>query len=217
MKSAKWKVILEWGNAETGEISEIPNPSFGFRISDFRLFVVAFLLWLSFPGFVRAEDVPAPVPAGFKWRVILEPMSMHRQVTWEIPSAKRTVLAPVVVDGDDYLYPTKKILDQFGVDAAEIQKRAVKAAEADLASLKPRYQRDRKQVIQYAELRSDRPIVCSAVLAPKFLEMFKDTLGETVLLVVPNRFTAYVFPALRGTTGGTFQWPSPPIARPPGR
>jgi len=34
------------------------------------------------------------------------------------------------------------------------------------------------------------------VLAPKFLEMFKDTLGEKVLLVVPNRFTAYVFPAL---------------------
>jgi hypothetical protein len=51
-------------------------------------------------------------------------------------------------------------------------------------------------VIQYAELKSERPIVASAVLAPKFLEMFKDTLGEKVLLVVPSRFKAYVFPAL---------------------
>jgi hypothetical protein len=69
-------------------------------------------------------------------------------------------------------------------------------AAADLAALKPRYERNRKQVIEYAELVSDRPIVASAVLAPKFLDLFRDTLGEKVLLVVPNRFHAYVFPAL---------------------
>ena len=135
-------------------------------------------------------------PVEFKWRVILEPKSMHREVTWEIPNAHRTVFAPVVVDGDDYLFPSKKILEKFHVEPAAIQERAALAAAADLATLKPRYERDRKQVIQYAELRSDRPIVASAVLAPKFLDMFKDTLGEKVFLVVPNRFTAYVFPAL---------------------
>jgi len=51
-------------------------------------------------------------------------------------------------------------------------------------------------VIEYAELRSNRPIVASAVLATGFLRLFRDTLGEKVLLIVPNRFTAYVFPAL---------------------
>ena len=69
-------------------------------------------------------------------------------------------------------------------------------AAADLATIKPNYHRDRKQVIQFAELTSDRPIVCSAVLAPKFLDLFRDTLGDKVMLVVPNRFTAYVFPVL---------------------
>src|SRR5262249_4664707 len=69
-------------------------------------------------------------------------------------------------------------------------------AATDLETLKPRYTRDRKKVIQYAELRSPQPIVASAVLAPKFLSLFKDTLGDAVLVVVPNRFTAFVFPQL---------------------
>jgi len=137
----------------------------------------------------------AEVPVD-SWRVILEPKSMHRAVAWEIPGAQRTVLAPVTVDGDDYVYPSQKAWEGFHVDRAEIERRGATAATADLATLKPRYERNKKQVIQYAELTSDRPIVCSAVLAPKFLDLFRETLGDKVLLVVPNRFTAYVFPAL---------------------
>jgi len=121
---------------------------------------------------------------------------MHREIAWEIPGAERTVLVPVVVDGDDYLFPSREIWDRFQVDPVEIQRRAALAAAADLATLKPRYERNNKQVIEYAELTSDRPIVASAVLAPKFLDLFRDTLGDKVLVVVPNRFHAYVFPAL---------------------
>ena len=127
---------------------------------------------------------------------MLEPTFMHREVTWPIPGAERTVIAPVVVDGAEYLFPSRKIWDQFHVDRAEIQRRGEIAAAADLATLTPHYERNRKQVIEYAELRSNRPIVASAVLAPKFLDIFRDTLGEKVLVVVPNRFVAYVFPAL---------------------
>lgn len=165
---------------------------FGFRISNFSACALGLLLVLLAGTTTKAEE-PA---TEFKWRILMEPKSMRRQVTWEIEGAQRTVLAPVVVDGDEYLYPPRKIIEEFRVDPAEIRSRALPAAAADLASLKPRYERDRKQVIQYAELKSDRPIVASAVLAPKFLEMFKDTLGEKVLLVVPSRFTAYVFPSL---------------------
>jgi hypothetical protein len=138
----------------------------------------------------------AEAPVENKWRVLLEPKSMHREVTWEIPGAQRTVFAPVVWERDEYLFPTRKVLEEAGVAAEGLQQLAAPAAAADLAMLKPRYERDRKQVIQYAELTSDRPIVASAVLAPKFLDLFKDTLGEKVLLVVPSRFTAYVFPVL---------------------
>lgn len=121
---------------------------------------------------------------------------MHREITATVPNAERTVFAPVVVDGDDYLFPKRKVLDQFGVDFGAIRDKAEPGARTDLAQLKPHYVRNRKQVIEYAELHSDRPIVASAVLAPNFLSLFKDTLGDKVLLVVPNRFQAFVFPQL---------------------
>jgi hypothetical protein len=130
------------------------------------------------------------------WRVILEPKFMHRAIAWEIPGAQRTEMTPVVVDGNEYLFPSLQIWERFHVDRSEIVRRGAAVAAADLATLKPRYERNNKQVIEYAELTSDRPIVASAVLAPKFLDLFRDTLGEKVLLVVPSRFTAYVFPAL---------------------
>ena len=34
------------------------------------------------------------------------------------------------------------------------------------------------------------------ILAPGFLNLWKDSLGEKVLVVVPNQCTAYVFPRL---------------------
>lgn len=152
----------------------------------------AALLIIALTACALGDDVPPE----FKWRLILEPKSMHREVAWNIEGAQRTVIAPVVVDGPEYLYPTKAILARFSVGPKSLSEAAAPAAAADLAALKPRYERDRRQVIQYAELRSSRPIVASAVLAPGFLNLFKDTLGEKVLFVVPNRFTAYVFPAL---------------------
>ncbi len=36
----------------------------------------------------------------------------------------------------------------------------------------------------------------SAVLAPKFAEMFEDTLGTDILVAIPNRNRIYVFPKL---------------------
>jgi hypothetical protein len=165
-----------------------------------RLWFLVFGFWLFASGTGPAGEPETrnqkPETAAEQWRVILEPKAMHRVIAWEIPGAQRTVLAPVVAEDDDYVYPSQKAWEGFHVDRAEIERRGAVTAAADLATLKPRYERNKKQVIQYAELTSDRPIVCSAVLAPKFLELFRDTLGDKVLFVVPNRFTAYVFPAL---------------------
>ena len=51
-------------------------------------------------------------------------------------------------------------------------------------------------VIEYAELSSAEGLVSSAVLAPEFGERFEDTLGEVLLLAVPSRSRAFVFPQL---------------------
>lgn len=136
----------------------------------------------------RAENLPAD-PAVRAW---LEPKSMRAPVVLPIAGAQRTEIA--------FGRRTTEGLEAFAkTDAvtAENSFAAVREnAAADLATLKPRYVRDRHKVIQYAELRSTQPIVASAVLAPKFLPLFKDTLGDSVLVVVPSRYTAFVFPQL---------------------
>ena len=132
------------------------------------------------------------------WRVWLEPKSSHAPVTLPIAGAERTELCAGFMEEEGPRAMTREELAGMGIEMARFAARARESAQADLAGLKPRYVRNRKKVIEYAELHSERPVVAGAVLAPKFLALFRETLGEKVLVVVPNRFTAYVFPALAG-------------------
>ena len=132
------------------------------------------------------------------WRIWLEPKSAHASVTLPIAGAERTELCAGFIEEEGPRAMTREELAGMGIEMARFAARARENAAADLAGLKPRYVRNRKKVIEYAELHSGRPVVAGAVLAPKFLALFRDTLGEKVLVVVPNRFTAFVFPALAG-------------------
>ena len=133
------------------------------------------------------------------WRVWLEPRSTHAPVTLPIAGADRTEVCAGFMEEAGPRAMTKEELAAMGIGMEKFAARARENASADLAKLKPRYTRNAKRVIEYAELRSARPVVAGAVLAPKFLALFRETLGEKVLVVVPNRFTAYVFPALAGS------------------
>jgi hypothetical protein len=145
---------------------------------------------------VLVSRAGAGAEPGNVWRVFLEPKFMHRQVAFEIPNAQRTVLAPVQLRDDEYVFPTRAEFDALNIDWPTIRKLAATEADGELAGLRPRYVRTRNKVIAYAEVHSERPIMASAVLAPRFLGLFKDTLGEKVLIVVPNRFTAFLFAGL---------------------
>jgi hypothetical protein len=137
-------------------------------------------------GSMSADESPAVARA---W---LEAKAMHTPIALPIDGAQRTEIAFGTL-GEDGLEPFAK----GAVEAnGELFVAAREAAAADLATLAPRYVRDRRKVIQYAELSSMRPIVASAVLAPKFLAQFHNTLGDSVLVVVPSRYTAFVFPQL---------------------
>lgn len=132
------------------------------------------------------------------WRVWLEPRSTHAAVTLPIAGAERTEVCAGFMTEEGPRAMTKEELAGMGIEMAQFAARARENAAADLAKLKPRYVRNAQRVIEYAELRSARPVVAGAVLAPKFLALFRETLGEKVLVVVPDRFTAFVFPALAG-------------------
>jgi hypothetical protein len=145
--------------------------------------------WMFLSVLGAAQDAPAV-------RAWFEPKSMRAPVTLPLTGAQRTEIALGRLTEDGLERFSKRVVELLGISRERAFAIGRENAAADLATLTPRYQRDRNKVIQYAALTSPRPIVASAVLAPKFLAMFKETLGDEVLVVVPSRFTAYVFPKL---------------------
>lgn len=121
---------------------------------------------------------------------------MRQPAASPVPNAQRTDFAAGVLrDGE--LHPfTREEWKASGATWDEFMAQARTNAAADLATLKPEYTRNKRKVIEFATLRSPQPIVASAVLAPGFLRMFEETLGPKVIVAVPNRFVAFVFPAL---------------------
>ncbi|HEY2341823.1 MAG TPA: hypothetical protein VGH90_02280 [Chthoniobacteraceae bacterium] len=139
-----------------------------------------------------AED-PPPESA---WRVWFEPKFLHSATTAPIADAQQTEFAGGVRGRDLLTVLSKETFAKLNVTWSEFFAKARANSTSDFVALKPEYVRNRKKVIQYAVLQSEEPFVASAVLAPKFLETFADTLGPKVLVIIPNQFTAYVFPAL---------------------
>jgi hypothetical protein len=131
-----------------------------------------------------------------QWRVSLEPKFLRSPVTSPIPAAKRTELAAGRLTDTELQPFARAEFTALGVEWEKFLDRSRANASADLASLKPRFERNARKDIVYGALESKRPIVSSAVLASGFLGLWRDTLGEKVLVVVPNRFAAFVFPRI---------------------
>ena len=121
---------------------------------------------------------------------------MHAPVAHPIRGAERTEMVAGVAGEDGLVQFRRADFDALKIEWADFFTRAAANAAEDLKTIEPRYVRNKEKVIEYAALKSDRPIVSSAVLAPRFLALFRETLGERVLLVAPSRYTAFVFPAL---------------------
>jgi hypothetical protein len=154
--------------------------------------------WKAFFAIFAVLDLGAAAaePPRSAWRVWLEPKFMHQPVSAPIANAQRTEFVAGTLTEEGFTPLPKGALETLGVTWDAFAAEAKKNAEIDLADVKTTFIRNRKKVIQYAELHSEKGLLASAVLAPKFAEPFLETLGPTFLLVVPNRSTAYAFPKL---------------------
>lgn len=166
-------------------------------------FFVSFLLLASGFGVVAEEpekqpgsEAAAPSTPGTEWRIWLEPRFMHSPAIARIPDAEKTEIAAGIKKGSEFTPFSDTAFSALHTAWPAYFAKARENSAADLASLKPQYVRNKKKVIEYAVLKSEEPIVASAVLAPKFLSIFENTLGPKVLVALPNAFTAYVFPSL---------------------
>jgi hypothetical protein len=132
-----------------------------------------------------------------RWHLLIEPTFMHYEASWPIDGAERTVLVPARYVNDEVLPLKSDDILTLGATRDAILASAPKAASEVLATLTPRFIRDENKVIQCAVLESANPLTASAVLAPEFGTLFRETLGPDILIAIPNRFRIFVFP--RGT------------------
>lgn len=130
------------------------------------------------------------------WRVWLEPKFMRPPVAEPFAGAKKTELTAGILNSEGLTGFTKDRFSGIGLDWATYEKLAKLNAAADLPKLRYHFERDRRKTVVYAQIESDQPVVASAVLLPGFVDLFEPTLGEKIIVVVPSRYTAILFPRL---------------------
>ena len=153
--------------------------------------LVCFLSLLAGERFARAES---PLPEEKNWHLLIEPTFMHPPVAFPIAGAERTVFVPGYLDNGVPAYLTKDEFAQIHQSFEQFLEKSL--ANASDKKVTARFVRNSKQVIEYAALESESPLMATAVLAPDFVEKFKSVLGDKLIVAIPNRNTLFLFPAL---------------------
>ncbi|MEM7700200.1 MAG: hypothetical protein AAF236_17540, partial [Verrucomicrobiota bacterium] len=116
----------------------------------------------------------------------------------EIAGAKATRLVPYY-EWDFGIRPfTEAAWQEQGLTWSEFMRTAVGLADELAGEIEPRYIRDHRGVIDYAIVRGDDPFLTSVVLSARFRELFEETLGDRLHVIVVGRQLIYVFPAIGG-------------------
>ena len=130
--------------------------------------------------------------------LLIEPMD-GPAVKQVIKGARATALVPgkeTRLGGVRYY--TEAEFEALGVSWAGFARKAEATATRVLATLKPEVTKDGKGFVTSAVFRGKSHLTAGVVLSPKFYEMFRSTMGDDLVLLIPDRFTVYVFPRPMG-------------------
>ncbi len=135
-----------------------------------------------------------PLRAGDRWALCIEPVELRTETAELLSGSRRTVVCPAKEDAALGLSRLSKAeLAAAGQTFAQCKTKALAAAAAHLKTLKPDIHRSDKGAAEYAVLKSDSHLTASVVLCPEFLVQLKETFGERLVVMMPDRFTVYVF------------------------
>jgi hypothetical protein len=124
----------------------------------------------------------------------IEPRVMRTELARLLPGSRLTVVVPAREEPLGLARLTKDEFVETGLKWEEFMEQASSAAAAHLKTLKPKIQRTDKGVAQYAVLKSESHLTAGIVLCPEFFAQFRETFGDRLVVLVPDRFTVYVFP-----------------------
>lgn len=164
------------------------------------------IAWAFCVPFAAAQDKdkekkPAPLAA------CVEPASMRTGSSQPMPGSKLTVVCPAREDALGLSRLTAEEFKATGLSWDQFLKEAAATAAAHLNTLKPDIHKDAKGRAEYAILKSESHLTAGIILCPEFHAKFKETFGEKLVVIVPDRFTVYVFPR----TMAAFQTMGPEI------
>ena len=131
-----------------------------------------------------------------EWFLLPEPKFMGHEVTFPIAGAKDTVLAPARIGEFGVEFPTAHGWVAAGLEEDTVRNATRRFASEWLKHVKPELVRNRKKVVEYAMIQSDKLPVAATVFAPEFWKQFEDIFGPKMLVVIPNRQTVFVFPGI---------------------
>jgi hypothetical protein len=130
------------------------------------------------------------------WFFLPEPRFMGHEVSFPLSGAKSTVLAPARMGESGVEFATVAAWHASGLNEDLVRRVTARFASDCLRHVKVEFVRDRKNVVEYAVLRSGKLPVSATVFAPEFRKQFEDVFGPKVMLVIPNRQTVFVFPGV---------------------
>ncbi len=137
---------------------------------------------------VRAGDPPKKLVA------CIEPAVMRTEAARLLPGSKRTVIVPAREEEYGLSRLSKDEFTATGLKWEQFLTEAATGAAAHLNTLKPEIRKDAKGNAEYAILKSESHLTASVVLCPEFFTQFKETFGDRLVVLMPDRFTVYVFP-----------------------
>jgi hypothetical protein len=136
----------------------------------------------------------ARADAADTWLLLPEPSFMGHQVTRPIPGAKSTVLAVAKLTDLGPEYARTEQWKSLGVTDETVTAATQQQASEWLKQLTPEFSRNKRKVVEYAVLKSDKIPVAATVLTPEFWHRFEGTFGPKMRVIIPNRNTVFIFP-----------------------
>lgn len=130
------------------------------------------------------------------WFLLPEPKFMGHAVSFPIEGAKGTVLAPARMGEFGIEFATVAGWTAAGLEEEAVRKFTRTFASEWFRHVKPELVRNRKGVVEYAAVRSEKLPVSVTVFAPEFWKHFEGVFGPRMMVVIPNRQTVFVFPGL---------------------
>lgn len=144
----------------------------------------------------KPNATPATQPLE-EFCLLIEPLD-GPAVKQPIKGADRTALVPGRETSIGVRYYTAQEFEELKLGWAGFRAKAAETADRVIARMKPEWFRDPKGLVRYAVLKSSSQLTASTVFGQKFRALFRESMGDELVLLIPDRSTVYVFPRSMG-------------------